>query len=81
MNEKEELNFACFERTSQGGKRYFNGEVKIGERGYWISIFENVSKKGDKYLSGILREKAVQKEMPKQTTVQSNDDWIDDEIF
>lgn len=77
--ENKDNNFVAFEKRSKANKKYFNGEVRIDGKLYWVSIFEKVSVKGDKYLSGVLNEKGVV-EKPVEKQEQQNDEWINDDI-
>lgn len=75
----KENNFCAFERFSKDNKRYFSGEVRIDGKLYWISLFEKVTVKGDKFLSGVLNEKGV-KEKPVEKQEQQVDEWVNDEV-
>lgn len=78
--------FACFQKTSQAGKTYYAGSVRINDKNYNVSIFEKVSVKGDKFLSGIIDEWKTQpkfKQEVKQEEVKQGDfetDFLDDDI-
>lgn len=82
--EQKDGNFACFLKTSKAGGQYFNGKVVLQGKEYSISIFEKVSRKGDKYLSGIIDEQTRgQQETPAPAIkkVDSfNEDFLNDEI-
>lgn len=78
--------FACFQKTSQAGKIYYNGNVRIDGKNYNVSIFEKVSVKGDKFLSGVIDEWKTQPKFNqevKQEEVKQDDfssDFLDDDI-
>ena len=79
MYEKKDGQFACFMKKSKAGKIYFNGDVKLYGKDYWVSVFEKVTVKGDRYLSGVIEEKKGQQK-PVEQDEKENDEWIEDPI-
>lgn len=78
--EQKNGQFVCFQKESKKtGRKYFNGETMLDGKAYWVSIFEKVSVKGDRYLSGVLEEKKTEPK-PIEQKEKENDDWLNNEV-
>lgn len=55
----KEGQFALFKNKNKKADTHadLQGQVSIGGKEYWINAWYNVSKNGEKYLSGSMREK------------------------
>lgn len=73
-------NFACFKKKSKKGLDYWNGEVRINDKIYWISLFEKKSKNGVNYISGILNEKGSSVEPVQDEEDSRLKQWDKEEI-
>jgi hypothetical protein len=81
--EAKDGQFACFQKKSKAGKIYYSGAVRINDKNFNISIFEKVTVKGDKFLSGIIDECKTQSRQEVKEVKQEDDftsDFLDDDI-
>lgn len=68
----KEGQFALFKNKNKKADTYadWQGQVSIDGKEYWINVWYKVSKNGEKYLSGSMREKqaGAQAKTPSEST-------------
>lgn len=68
----KEGQFALFKNKKKQAETHadLQGQVSIDGKGYWINVWYKVSKNGEKYLSGSMREKqaGAQAKTPSEST-------------